>query len=367
MTTALDAAALCPPPRSTPVEPPEPPASGESLRAARGAELAALGAVVARFEAPLLRHAAHILRDADRARDVVQDTFLRLWESEIDPDDPRLKSWLFTVCRNRAIDVLRRDARLTLVAELPETPATVVEASEEIDRAVSEVFEQIADMSPKRARVLEMRFRDGHSYRRIAELTGMSVSHVGVVIHKSVAALKKHVAAVALLSLVLFSSWLTGGPSELGTFSRGGSRSEDTAFGLSARDAGELRAAEPRDDGPRADGPGGRASGADSPEGAAQLAAPTAAPAPAPERRASAPVMQAPAPPARAISSEAAPPAPHAEPLPDASVAPSAVAGAPNPPATAPRAKQAKPLTDGPRAADEQAPRRAAPPASQAF
>ena len=34
------------------------------------------------FERPLVAYAASILRDADRARDVVQDTFIKLYEQE---------------------------------------------------------------------------------------------------------------------------------------------------------------------------------------------------------------------------------------------------------------------------------------------
>ena len=63
------------------------------------------------FESPLIGYAATILNDPDRARDVVQDTFIRLCQQDPGKVRDHLKSWLFTVCRNRALDLLRKDKR----------------------------------------------------------------------------------------------------------------------------------------------------------------------------------------------------------------------------------------------------------------
>ena len=60
------------------------------------------------FESPLIGYAATILNDTDRARDVVQDTFIRLCQQDTAKVRDSLKSWLFTVCRNRALDLLRK-------------------------------------------------------------------------------------------------------------------------------------------------------------------------------------------------------------------------------------------------------------------
>ena len=57
---------------------------------------------VARFESPLTLYAARLLGDAEAARDVVQETFLRLCVQDRASIETRLAEWLFTVCRNRA-------------------------------------------------------------------------------------------------------------------------------------------------------------------------------------------------------------------------------------------------------------------------
>ncbi len=153
-----------------------------------------------RYEQPLMRYATRLLRDRERARDVVQDTFLRWCESDVTADDPRLGAWLFTVCRNRAIDVQRREGRLSPIDTAPE-PA--VDANDEEQQTVREVLDRMQHLPEKKARVLELRYRHGHSYREIASTTGMTVSHVGVVIHECIGILRKHLAVVAALALLV--------------------------------------------------------------------------------------------------------------------------------------------------------------------
>src|SRR5713226_5175292 len=62
------------------------------------------------YEGPLIRYAAAIVGDIERARDVVQDTFLRLCaQKDLLRFGDHLAPWLFTVCRNRAFDLRRKE------------------------------------------------------------------------------------------------------------------------------------------------------------------------------------------------------------------------------------------------------------------
>src|SRR5262249_1157090 len=93
--------------------------------------------IVASYEGPLVRYAARITGDVHRARDVVQDTFLRLCEQDQHSLDGHLAEWLYTVCRRRALDVQRKEHRMraTLPAEMescatPHSPSDAVESQE---------------------------------------------------------------------------------------------------------------------------------------------------------------------------------------------------------------------------------------------
>src|SRR5262245_42736184 len=74
-------------------------------------------AVVAKNERPLTAYATRLLGDVDQARDVVQDAFLKLWEADRASVNGHLGQWLYRVCRNRALDICRKEMRMTTLHE----------------------------------------------------------------------------------------------------------------------------------------------------------------------------------------------------------------------------------------------------------
>ena len=77
------------------------------LRVGEG-DVAAYRELVRRYAAKLSRFAARLLRDATEAEDIVQETFLRLWQraSEYEPK-ARVTTWLHRITHNLAVDRLR--------------------------------------------------------------------------------------------------------------------------------------------------------------------------------------------------------------------------------------------------------------------
>src|SRR5437764_11983435 len=65
-----------------------------------------------RHEASLVRYAIWILGDIENAREVVQETFLRLCKEQQSRVGDHLAQWLFTVCRNLAFDTRKKEARM---------------------------------------------------------------------------------------------------------------------------------------------------------------------------------------------------------------------------------------------------------------
>jgi DNA-directed RNA polymerase specialized sigma24 family protein len=74
-------------------------------------------AAVAQHQASLLRYAARLVGDLDRARDVVQDTFVKFMAQPRAAVEGHEAEWLFTVCRHRAFDVLRKEGRMSHFAD----------------------------------------------------------------------------------------------------------------------------------------------------------------------------------------------------------------------------------------------------------
>ncbi|MCA9208623.1 MAG: sigma-70 family RNA polymerase sigma factor [Pirellulaceae bacterium] len=151
-------------------------------------------AAVERHELDLLRYVASITGRAETAREVVQDTFLRLCQQSPGDLDGRLAEWLFTVARNRALDVKRKERRMsTLTAEQTagcldnrEAPQSSAETADDLQR----VERLVAGLSDNQQEVLRLKFQSGLSYKQIAAVTGLSVSNVGYLLHTAVRSIR---------------------------------------------------------------------------------------------------------------------------------------------------------------------------------
>src|SRR5438034_5266609 len=79
-----------------------------------------------RFELPLLQFATRITGDRERARDVVQETFVK-FQNNGAFQNPEPATWLFTVCRNGALNVCRKERRMIYLDESSSrTPRLIV-------------------------------------------------------------------------------------------------------------------------------------------------------------------------------------------------------------------------------------------------
>ncbi len=154
--------------------------------------------VLDEFEHRMIGYAARITGDADAARDVVQETFLRLCREGSETLNGRMPQWLFAVCRNLAIDAKRRGSRMTTMSAMNATlnPAarpsgadsvTIVEKREDGIRALT----LLAALPDNQQEVIRLRLGAGLSYKEIAEVTGLSVSNVGFLMHTGLKKLRE--------------------------------------------------------------------------------------------------------------------------------------------------------------------------------
>ena len=149
--------------------------------------------------APLLRYATRLLGDPDRARDVVQDTFVRLMAQPPAAIDGHTVEWLFTVCRHRAFDVLRRENRMKRFEEgqIERLTAWDLRPGRGLERAETDaaVRELIEQLPPNQQEVVRLKFQNGFSYKEISRITELSVGNVGFLIHTAVHRLRTEFAA----------------------------------------------------------------------------------------------------------------------------------------------------------------------------
>jgi RNA polymerase sigma-70 factor (ECF subfamily) len=149
---------------------------------------------VTRFEGPLSLYAMRLLGDAESARDVVQDAFVRLCGADRESVGDHLAEWLFTVCRNRALDVLRKEHRMTQLREdqvsrcLSSAPGPA-EAVERRDLG-ARVLTLLDSLPINQREVIRLKFQNGFSYQEISRISGHSVSNVGYLIHAGIKTLR---------------------------------------------------------------------------------------------------------------------------------------------------------------------------------
>jgi RNA polymerase sigma-70 factor (ECF subfamily) len=126
-----------------------------------------------------------VVRDAGIAEDLVQETFLRVWNRVhgFDAQKGSIGPWLLAVARNRAIDYLRSAAgrdRNALEYEENDHPSLYFDMEKDIlssDRA-RRVKSAVEKLSPNQRQVIELAYFEGLSQTEMAERMGQPLGTV---------------------------------------------------------------------------------------------------------------------------------------------------------------------------------------------
>jgi RNA polymerase sigma-70 factor (ECF subfamily) len=164
-------------------------------------------AAVAEHEGRLVRYALRLVRDEEAARDAVQHAFLRLCDQRPETLRGGVAPWLFTVCRNKALDLAKAAARAESLdapchrnghAEEDETPsyaaALIGREPDPADAAESgeliAILRRLVDELPAAQREMIDLWAEGFSGPEISQITGKSEGNVRVLIHRGVTRLR---------------------------------------------------------------------------------------------------------------------------------------------------------------------------------
>lgn len=161
---------------------------------ARAQDQQAFGELVHRYEKSLYNVVFGVVGDAERTRDVVQETFLRAHRFIEKYDSSfRFSTWLFRIGVNLGISSIRRK-RLEqdvfspagiahhglLRSSHSPNPLDELLRAEQADR----VMNAIGDLSERYRTILTMRFAEGLSCREIGQQLGISANSVSIVLHR---------------------------------------------------------------------------------------------------------------------------------------------------------------------------------------
>jgi len=175
--------------------------------------MAEINQLIAAHEGGLIRYVARLLKDEEYARDVVQETFIRLVGAGRDGslsgmDNPA--AWLYRVARNLSLDRLRANRRRPEVSldEIPEDGHELHErlAGDERDRPdrmlarreeLERVRQQILALDARSREILLLKVEHDRSYKEIAEIMGLTVGNVGFILHQAMKKLARGVVETA--------------------------------------------------------------------------------------------------------------------------------------------------------------------------
>jgi RNA polymerase sigma-70 factor (ECF subfamily) len=144
----------------------------------------------------LYRFALKHLRDRDSAKDIVQESFARLWAKVTEVDAAKAKSYLFTTAHHAMVDAVRKESRSTRMedhhSDLRSTSQSAPDLKEVLDAA-------LATLPAIQRSVVLLRDLEGYSYEEIAELTGLNLAQVKVYIYRGRTALKDYIGHLDLV------------------------------------------------------------------------------------------------------------------------------------------------------------------------
>ena len=111
----------------------------------------------------IYRYALSILKNPDRAEDVLQETFVRLLRSNGLPFDPGgAQAWLYRVARNLCYDQLRKQKQETEYSEIGSPDQCGF-------------LDMIQTLSPKEQEILSLKFLGNLTHKEIADVLGLTV------------------------------------------------------------------------------------------------------------------------------------------------------------------------------------------------
>lgn len=163
--------------------------------------------LIRRYQMPVVNLAWRITGNPEDAAEVAQETFIRVLRSlhTYDPERP-LKTWLFKIAANLALDAIRRRKRRPVSIQdlfeedegrIPEPvePGPGPEAQLLAQRSAERFDEMVQEMPEHYQAILFLRYREDMAYEEIADTLGIPLGTVKVRLHRAHEILRRKVAA----------------------------------------------------------------------------------------------------------------------------------------------------------------------------
>ena len=130
------------------------------------------------------------IRDDDKAKDIVQDSFEKMWMKHAEINVAKAKSYLFTTAYHTMIDNTRRDSKQTKFEEAHLNLTGVENNFSDLKEILEEALTHLPEIQRS---VILLRDYEGYTYEEIGEITGLNESQVKVYIFRARMTLKNYI------------------------------------------------------------------------------------------------------------------------------------------------------------------------------
>jgi RNA polymerase sigma-70 factor (ECF subfamily) len=148
---------------------------------------------VEEFADPVYRFIRGNLRDEERANDIVQDSYEKLWLHVAEIDYSVVKAWLFTTAYNNMIDIIRKEKKIITLEPAHENELTYESQYSDLNEILDEALSRL----PEQQKISVMlRDYEGYTYKEIGEITGSNEAQVKINIYRGRIALKNFIGQI---------------------------------------------------------------------------------------------------------------------------------------------------------------------------
>jgi RNA polymerase sigma-70 factor (ECF subfamily) len=129
-------------------------------------------------------------RNDELSKDLVQESFMKLWIKRKEVDYGKSKSYLFSTAYHTMIDHIRKNERMTSMEQNNVKHPVALDAYTDIKEVLDEAIKLLPEIQRS---VILLRDYEGYSYKEIGEITDLSESQVKVYIYRARLFLKKYI------------------------------------------------------------------------------------------------------------------------------------------------------------------------------
>lgn len=143
-----------------------------------------------------LSAASHkIVNDTQKAEDIFQEVFARLYKQDYSRIEDHVTEWLFIVCRNLSIKYYHSKNKIVLIdnIEAYDRPDDNLTASDQMmkNELIEAMLRHIKGIPKKHQDILKLRYFDNLSYEQIAKKMKTTSGNVGFLLSTTISKIRK--------------------------------------------------------------------------------------------------------------------------------------------------------------------------------